>query len=84
MAPAVMAVMQGLLQPIGLISPTVHGLRSGALKDPVDNGQLSFALSLSGHVMAMAIVRQELKVRCVARERGQKFVDSVYIQLATK
>jgi hypothetical protein len=68
MAPAVMGVMRGLLEPIGLISPTIHGLETGAMKDPIDDGQLSFALSLPGRVITMAVVRQELKVRCVAGE----------------
>ena len=73
MAPAVMEVMQGLLEPIGLISPTIHGLGTGAMKDPVD-GQLSFVLSLGGRVIKMAIVRQELKV---CSEAGQEVIDSV-------
>ena len=66
MVPAVMEVMQGLLEPIGLISPTIHGLGTGAPTDPVDDGQLSFVLSLGGRVIKMAVVRQELKVRCEA------------------
>ena len=66
MAPAVMVVMPKLLGTIGLISPTIHGLGTGALKDPIDDGQLSFPLSLGDRVIRMAVVRQELKVRCAA------------------
>ena len=63
MSPAVMGVMQKLLGPIGLISRTIHGLGTGALKDPIDDGQLSLPLSLGDRAIPMAVVRQELKVR---------------------
>ena len=77
MSPAVMGVMQKLLGPIGLISPTINGLGTGALKDPIDDGQLSLPLSLSDRVIPMAVVRQELKVSCAAGwECGMDSVNS--------
>lgn len=73
MAPAVNRVMRLMLEDVGSFDPALHGLGTGANTDAQDDGQLSYSFPNSPlyDPIRMAIVRQELKVRCQAGQKAK-------------